>query len=366
MKTVMKGLSLFFRLGLLAGASLLTQQALAAGTDAGVSVSNTALVDYQVGGAPQPQESSAPVTFLVDRKVDFDVSRVGIALTPINLSASGFLEFTVTNISNDELDFSLGHAQLAVADGEIYTGDPTTIDDDGRDTGAVTYAIGTPESTPGAGDAGAPDCAVTTTKIDDLPADISIRVYLCANAPAVAINDDVAGLRLTATATDDADVTLVAAGGADDPLVVENVFATASGTATEADVDGYIITAATLTVTKASAVDGGGKAIPGATVTYTITIDNPATAPAATGISISDEIDTDVVLLEQVPGISTVTITDDGGTPTTCDAEVGGADTNGDGCVFDLTPDFLTVAGTSAFDVPAGETWTVSFQVSIP
>lgn len=365
MKTVLKTLGLLGRLSISATALLLTQQAMAAGTDAGVTVSNTALVDYQVGGAPQPQESSGPVTFLVDRKVDFDVSRVGIALTPSNLGASGILEFVVTNTSNDQLDFNLGHAQLAVGDGEIYSGDPATIDNDGRDTGAVTYAVGTPESAPGAGDAGIPDCAATTTKIDDLAADIAIRVYLCTTAPAVAINDDVAGLRLTATATDDAGVTLLAAGGVDDPNAVENVFATTSGTATEADVDGFVITAAKLTVTKASSVDGGGKAVPGATVTYTITIDNPATAPDATGISIIDDIDTNVSLLEQVAGVSTVTITDDVGGSTTCGAEVSGTDDNLDGCVFGTPAGRLTVSGASAFDVPSDQTWTVSFQVVI-
>ncbi len=367
MKTVISKLDLFVRLGLTTAALMLAPQVFAAGTDAGVIVSNTAVVDYKVGGAAQPSESSTPVTFLVDRKVIFDVSRTGVGLTPINLGASGFLEFVVTNTSNDFLDFNLGAAQLAVGDGQIYPPDATTVDDDGRDTSLPTYAIGTFESSPGAGDAGAPDCSVPATKIDELPEDISVRVYLCASAPAVAINDDVAGLRLEVTATDDAGTTLVAAGGADDPAAVENVFATTSGTATESDIDGFRITASTLTVSKTSAVIGGGKAIPGAIVEYTITINNPADAPAATELSIGDDLDANVTFKDDGYGAGQNVSIDDGVNPVTyCDAD-GDATDN---CTLAAGPPVsLTIAGKNPagdpIDVAANSTTLIRFQVVI-
>ena len=50
MKTVSKIPGLLARFGLLASALLLGQQALAAGTDPGVSVDNRATVTYSVGG----------------------------------------------------------------------------------------------------------------------------------------------------------------------------------------------------------------------------------------------------------------------------------------------------------------------------
>ena len=60
MKTVMKAPGLLARFGLVATALLLGQQALAAGTDPGVSVDNRATVTYSVGGTPQTGIESSP------------------------------------------------------------------------------------------------------------------------------------------------------------------------------------------------------------------------------------------------------------------------------------------------------------------
>ncbi|NND58865.1 MAG: hypothetical protein HKN49_01210 [Gammaproteobacteria bacterium] len=367
MKTVSKTFSLIVRLGISAAALLISQHALAAGTDAGTVISNTALVDYQVGSVAQPQESSGAVTFAVDRRVDFTVVRTGSALTDINAGAAGSLEFVVTNTSNDFLDFNLGSAQLVAADGEIYTGDPTTIDDDGRDTSAPTYAIGTFESAPGAGDAGLPDCSAPATIIDELPEDISVRVFLCASAPAGAINDDVAGLRLTATATDDTATPLVES--ADTKDGVENVFATSSGTNTEDDIDGFRIKVPALAVTKSYVVEGGGPAIPGAIVIYTITIDNTGGVAPATAISIGDTIDASIELEDSgASGYSDITVNDGTNPADTCRAELTAGD-NGDACTWDSVGRVLTVASRNAagdpINVANGTTGTITFRVVI-
>ena len=60
MKTVSKMPGLLARLGWLASALLLGQQALAAGTDPGVSVDNRATVTYSVGGTLQTGIESSP------------------------------------------------------------------------------------------------------------------------------------------------------------------------------------------------------------------------------------------------------------------------------------------------------------------
>lgn len=369
MKTASTTLGLFARLGISAAVLLGSQQALAAGTDAGTVVSNTALVDYQVGSVAQPQESSAPVTFAVDRRVDFTVIRTGTDLTDINAGASGSLEFVVTNTSNDALDFNLGAVQLGPADGEIYTGDATTIDDDGRDTSVPTYAIGTFETAPGAGDAGAPDCSapLASPLIDDLPEDIAVRVYLCADAPSGAVNDDVAGLRLTATAADDAGTPLVES--ADTKDGVENVFATSSGTNTEDDVDGFRIKVPALAVTKSYVVEGGGPAIPGAIVVYTITIDNSGGVAPATAISIADTIDASIELEDSGgSGYSDITVNDGTNPADTCRAELTASD-NGDSCTWDSAGRVLTVASRNAagdpINVADGVVGTISFRVVI-
>lgn len=60
MKTVLRMPGLFVRLGTMAAVLLLGQQALAAGTDPGVSVDNRATVVYFVGGNLQTGIESSP------------------------------------------------------------------------------------------------------------------------------------------------------------------------------------------------------------------------------------------------------------------------------------------------------------------
>jgi hypothetical protein len=64
MKTVLRMPGLFVKLGTMAAFLLLGQQALAVGTDAGVSVDNRATVTYSVGGSPQTGIESSPLASL--------------------------------------------------------------------------------------------------------------------------------------------------------------------------------------------------------------------------------------------------------------------------------------------------------------
>ena len=83
MKPEVNRSSLMSRLGIVAAALLLGQQAFAAGTLAGTVVSNQASVDYDVNGADQtdilstaagsPPGTGDPTTFVVDNKVDFSI-----------------------------------------------------------------------------------------------------------------------------------------------------------------------------------------------------------------------------------------------------------------------------------------------------
>lgn len=88
-----------------------SEMALAAGTASGVTINNTATVNYSVSGVPQaaigssPTGNSAgagsPTQFVVDNKVNLTVTRVGLAQTPV---AAGQLNqtvvFRVENIGN--------------------------------------------------------------------------------------------------------------------------------------------------------------------------------------------------------------------------------------------------------------------------
>lgn len=374
MKASSNPLGRLLRLSTMAGVLLFAQQALAAGTDPGTLVENTATVDYDVNGNPQAQLTSTSADFVVDRRVDFTVTRMGTGLTPTGLGDTQvFVDFYVTNLSNGDLDFSLLFDQLTSGDGDIYGAGTADTDVDMSNVSiSVSAAV---DPTPGTGDGPAPVFGGPTF-IDDLPEDQSIRVRLYADTPATLANGDIAGLRLNATAADPSGgpgANLVESGswnqGSIDNVFANTAGADTNGNATEADVDGFIIEAAELIITKTAAVFsdpfGSGRAVPGAVIEYSIEIDNSAGGDDADNISIEDPIDSDVTFLDDVYNGNTSNVSIfDGAATTYCDAEAGGADTNSDGCVFDSpAAGTLTISG---FSVPAGETWTVSFQVEIP
>src|ERR1700733_4589034 len=77
----------------------------AAGTTAGVTISNTATVGYTVGGVSQPDVSSNAASFVVDELVNLSVAEVGGSVTTVVPGAKGQVAtFTVTNTSNATLD----------------------------------------------------------------------------------------------------------------------------------------------------------------------------------------------------------------------------------------------------------------------
>ncbi|MEO1202874.1 MAG: hypothetical protein AAFX10_09210, partial [Pseudomonadota bacterium] len=248
MKIVTRMPGLAVRLGLVAAASLMTQQALAVGTDPGVQVDNQAVVSYDVGGNAQAPVNSNVATFVVDRRVDFTVTRVGTALTPATLGTDQvFVEFLVRNLSNGTLDFDLDFTQLIPADGDIYPGFP----DSGIDMDNVSISVAAssnidPGLAPSPGFGG-------PTSIDDLPEDEYIRVRLYADAPDTGANGSVAGLSLDATAADPAGGGPLLESATWNAATVDNVFANASGgtdigggvfNAIESATDGFLLQSA--------------------------------------------------------------------------------------------------------------------------
>lgn len=373
MKTVSRILGRFFRLGAGASVMLFSQLAFAVGTDPGVLVENTADVSYEVNSNPFTAPSTA-ADFVVDRRVDFTIARLGTGLTPTGLGDDNvFVDFVVTNLSNGDLDLALIAAQV-LSTTEIYTG----LDDNADiviDSIEVAPGI---DVTPGAGDGPDPVYGAGNTFIDNLPEDQSIRVRVYTDTPTTLVNGDIAGVELFATAADPtgAPGALLTESATWDAANIDNVFANLSGAdtagnATESDLDGYIVEAPQLVINKAAAVISdpingatpAARAIPGAIIEYTVTIDNSAGDDSADAVSIVDDIDPDVTF---VLGAANVTIFD-GTTTTTCDAEAGGTDTNSDGCVFDSTvAGRLLVTSPALTTVGIGEVWTVSFRVEVP
>jgi len=381
MKTSINPSGRFMRLGFMAAALMLAQHAFAVGTDPGVTVDNQASVDYDVGGNAQPTVNSTAVQFVVDRRVDFEVTRLGTGLTTTVLGTTQvFVEYQVQNLSNGLLDFDLAAANMVPADGDIYAGQP----DSGVDMVnlSISVAAGSdldPNLAPSPGFGG-------PTAIDDLPEDEYIRVRIYSDAPNVAPNGSIAGLRLSATAADPTGLGPLEESATWNAATVDNVFANASGgidvgggvfNAIESDVDGFLLQSAALTITKTQAVIsdpfGSGRAVPGARIEYTITLENNGAA-GATSISISDLVDADVTFVTDAynGGLSNVVFDAGTGAESFCVADAG--DGNSDGCSYDAGTTTLTIAGrdettapvVTPIDVAAATTVTVQFVVEVP
>jgi len=378
MKTVKRSLGLIIRLSILASALLLGQQALALGTDAGVSVSNQASVAYDVGLISQTAIESSPTgnsvpgsgvptVFEVDRRVSFTLIETSSGpTTPVAPGDNNVIaSFTLVNTSNAIMDFDLGVLDLA---GPVF-GNPDTTD-------LVNYRV---RAANGDGAGGVPILA-DLPYVDELAEEGVVEIYVFADAPGTVLNGEYANIRLTATAADDVlaaatpgvlDAILVEDPGPDDPTEIETVFGNLGGLGfVEADDSYEIITAAALEITKIASVIsdpfGSGKAVPGAVIEYTITVDNTTGASAAVNVVITDLIDSNVTYQTGVydVGVTDSDISFDSGA-SFCIADL--ADANTDGCSLDgagnlVVGDVILLPIT----VASGASLTIQFQVLIP
>ncbi|WP_303905333.1 hypothetical protein [Thiohalomonas denitrificans] len=256
----------------------------AAGTESGITISNSATVDYQVGGVDQTQLTSNAAEFVVDNRVDLTVANPsGTSVVP-NSTAQA-LTFTVTNTGNTEQGYSLSAANTGGDDFDmtnvaIYIEDGTTPGfQSAEDT---QYSAGANAS--------------------DLAADTSTTVYVVADTPATALDGEAADIVLTATTLDAGTSAItVETVGANNAGAVDVVFGDGAGAADAAS-DGihsaigtYTVTSAALTVSKSVAVTDDPfngttdpKAIPGATMRYTIDVQNGSTTTAADNVVLVD------------------------------------------------------------------------------
>ncbi len=401
--------------------------------DANDDISNKATLQYSVGGAAQPVIESKPegnstpgvgngtdTEFKEDRLINFIVANSGATgnVTPgDSLQAT---EFLVTNNSNTALDFLL--LGLNNADG---TADPFGSAAVDEFNGSVIQTF--VESGTTVGFQAAED---TATFITGLAESANQIVYVVATIPLVdsttnpLINGNIATMTLVAQPAtggvgdgtgaimrdDNGNVspggtgfnngaatltTVTAVNAVDNPAVMDTVFNDPIGSQDGTGVtdigrngqhsadNSYTIQTAELTVTKVALAhyddinqNSFPKAIPGAVVRYTITIENAAGGAVATLTEVSDVLamlmdnqfgDTDAANTALL-GANNVRITDGAGAVTFCQAD--NADANGDGCTWNgtagdtLTVDLGVVAGTD--QLLAGQTLTVEFDVIVP
>lgn len=333
--------------------------AMAAGTTAGATITNTVTLNYQVGGVAQTS-ISASNNITVDRKIALTVAEVGSATTTIAPGAlAQVTSFTVTNSSNDTIDLGLTGSQLS--GGTAAHGGTDNFDLTGLGLFVDTNSNGSY-------DAGT-DQAVSF--LDEIAADASRTVFIVGNVPLGLANGDVAGVTLTAQAR--------SGGGAGsqggiitetigaNTAGIDTVFADTAGPASgdaardgkASDDDDYTISAPTLSVTKQSRIvsdpingTSNPKLIPGAVVEYCIVVQNAAGSASASNVAISDPLPTQTTF---VAASSFLNGTYSGSAPTgTCnlDGTPGGSVASG------------TLSGTLG-TIAAGTTRTLYFQVTL-
>ncbi|RDC59709.1 hypothetical protein HME9302_00901 [Alteripontixanthobacter maritimus] len=268
----------------------LSTPAMAEGTQAGQTITNTVTVNYNVGGVAQTAETASD-TFTVDRRVNFTVVETGNGATSVSPGSSeSYVTFEVTNLSNAALDFSLDVAQDGADDFNIRQ--PGTLND-----GFQLYL-----DNPLAGTVGEFDAADTLiTFLDEIPEDETVTVFVVGDIPGGTVTGNTANVTLTGTAAEAGTTGVLGAdvvantGDADDPNAVDTVFADTGNDGIESDTDTFVVSAAALTVSKTSRVISdpvsgvtNPKAIPGAVVEYCINVENGAGSATATGIQVTD------------------------------------------------------------------------------
>lgn len=347
----------FLRAALAAGLALGGLPAAhAALTAANTTVSNTASVAYKIGTVDQTPVNSNTSTFVVDRVIDVTVTSDGVVNVVPGATTAYALPFTVTNASNAALDFSLAVAQTSTS----TTLSPAAVNDS-FDMNNFSYFVDVN------GNNTYDPLVDTATSISNLAAGASIKVFAVAKAPITAVNGDIAGVSVLATAKE-------LGGGAITPTVgantaaMDTVYGDGAGVlGTDAQYDGkysaygyYLVASAAITLTKSATVISdpvngttNPKAIPGAVVEYCLIVANAGDADASS-IVISDNLpaETSYVSGKLYVGVSgnASTCTSGTGTLVTDAADADGGEfatggTNGSGVVTVRTTTLVKTTG---------------------
>jgi uncharacterized repeat protein (TIGR01451 family) len=313
----------------------------AQGTPSGDTITNTATVNYSVNSVNQTPVS-ASTSFLVDTVINLNVTGGFTYDVPAN-ALNRVATYTVTNTSNITSNFNLGVTNETAAANDF-------------DMNNLVVHVDNGDGTFNAADD-------TATSITGLASGVSRQVFVTGDVPDDALDNENAPVRLTATAIDPGtSAAWVNDTNVDDPDVVQIVVANAARFAE----DTFHIQTATLGVTKSSAVitdnlvppSANPKAIPGATVEYTITITNTGSLDATLS-SISDTMPTATTFLpDEYLGSADVSIQVDANPVSYCTS-----DADADGCVLAGTT--LTVGGPTLTTIAAGSTIVVKFRVTI-
>ncbi|MEL6531002.1 MAG: hypothetical protein AAFQ27_13655 [Pseudomonadota bacterium] len=346
--------------------------ALAVGTTAGDTITNSVTVSYQVGNDPNTTQTATDSdTFTVDRVIDVNVNLT--SATPVTVApgeVQAVLAFDVTNLSNDVVDLDLstvltGGTAANIENITIYrdTNGDGILQQSEIDAGAITF--------------------LDEVAADDGLGTETIEVIVVADITTDAVNGDTFDIVLVADAHEAGAAGLgaeITANNGDANTAGEDtVLADGSGSSEEAANDGahsdtgsFSVAGAVVSVVKSSRIvsdpvngTNNPKAIPGAVIEYCIAVTNGAGAATATDVAVSDDLPGDVTF---TPGsgifLGTATVDNSGATPVASCS--GGVDEEGNDATFTAggANGAGVINGTLA-DVPAATTSSVYFEVTI-
>ena len=303
-----------------------------AGTPAGTLIENTATVTFNLDGSPVTLQSNT-TTVTVQERIDVAVT---VQSAQVLVAANDFdraLLFRVTNTGNGNETFS-----LAIDSGL-----------GGDDFDPVPAVPAIYFDTDGSGDFNPGDAAYVPGDNDPvLAADASVDVFLVNDIPNLVANGEIGRSQLTATsATGTGPAGTEYAGQGDNG--VDAIIGTSTGE--DQDTGEYLVSDVQVSVVKALAVDdpfGGTQPIPGATITYTITVEVIGTGTATASV-VRDPIPAWTTYVPASISLNTVSVTDP------VDADAGEIDTSGAPTVVVRLGDLTAADGIQ----------TVEFQVSI-
>jgi uncharacterized repeat protein (TIGR01451 family) len=335
-------------------ASLSAAPAYAEGTSAGSTITNTVTLNYRVGGVDQTAITASD-SFTVDRKINLVVTEVGSSTTSVSPGqTSAVTAFTVTNSSNASLDFALAATQLS--GGTAAHGGTDNFD-------VSNVRIYADTNNNGSFDAGTDQ---PITYLDQVAADATRRVFIVVDVPLGRSSNDVAGVRLTATAAEATAAGSVGAtvtetsgantSGVDTVLADTNANGNTARDGSHFAEDDYTVSSAALTVVKSSRIvsdplNGATdpKMIPGAVVEYCVAVANSAGSATATNIAVSDTLPSATTYQSSFGILVNGTVT---GSTCNADGTSGGSHASG-------------VVSATLADIAAGVTRTVLFRVTV-
>jgi uncharacterized repeat protein (TIGR01451 family) len=311
---------------------LLAGQALAAGTPAGTVIDNVAEVSFDLAGTQITLQSNIASITVVER-IDVVVALQSGQVLAAAGDVDRALLFTVTNTGNGTEQFSLAIDSLLAGDDfdPVPAVPPIFFDTDASGdftAGDVAYAPGSNDPV--------------------LPADASVDILLVNDIPGVALNGQLGRSELTASSA-------TGTGNPGDPFPgqgdggVDAILGTSGGTA--AQFGEYLVSDVQMNIVKSIAISdpfGNQDPIPGATLTYTVTIEvvNGGTATTA---AFRDAVPAGTSYAAGTITLNTISLTD------ATDADAGELDTSVTPTVVVRLGDLTQTDGVQ----------TVEFQVTI-